>query len=48
MTDVLILPDMKDMQLRDWENYDASVEAGYKAAKAALDASDLKTKSLPA
>tara|TARA_R100000365_G_C2742644_1_gene71299 strand:+ start:449 stop:2245 length:1797 start_codon:yes stop_codon:yes gene_type:complete len=31
MTDVLILPDMADVQLRDWKIYDDAVQAGYDA-----------------
>ena len=37
MTDVLILPELAETQLRDWDVYDATVEAGYRAALAALD-----------
>ena len=44
MTDVLILPDLIDTELRDWEAYDATVEAGYEAAKKVLATSDLKEK----
>ncbi|MGH1420669.1 MAG: patatin-like phospholipase family protein [Hyphomonas sp.] len=41
ITDVLVLPDLKDVELRDWEAYDATVEAGYTAAKAALTSSTM-------
>lgn len=34
--DILILPELPDIELRDWKAYDASVEAGYKAAMEAL------------
>ncbi len=36
--DVLVVPELEDVALRDWTAYDDAVEAGYKAAKAALDA----------
>ncbi|HPF21911.1 MAG TPA: patatin-like phospholipase family protein [Hyphomonas sp.] len=42
ITDVLILPELAETELRDWEAYDQTVEAGYTAAKAALDASGLQ------
>lgn len=41
ITDVLVLPDLKDVELRDWEAYEATVEAGYIAAKAALQSSEM-------
>jgi len=41
ITDVLILPELAETELRDWEAYEETVEAGYKAALAALDASGL-------
>ena len=47
MTDVLILPDLIDTELRDWEAYDATVEAGYEAAKKALETSDIKQHCCP-
>ncbi len=37
ITDVLILPELAETELRDWENYDVSVESGYQAALLALD-----------
>lgn len=37
ITDVLILPELAETELRDWENYDVTVEAGYQAALLALD-----------
>ena len=42
ITDVLILPELTETELRDWENYDQTVEAGYSAALAALDASNIQ------
>ncbi|KCZ88872.1 patatin-like phospholipase family protein [Hyphomonas johnsonii] len=48
MTDLLILPDLIDTQLRDWEAYDATVEAGYNAAIKALETSDILEKCCPA
>ena len=44
MTDVLVLPDLIDTDLRDWEAYDATVQAGYEAAKKVLETSDIKAK----
>jgi len=41
MADVLVLPDLPGIELRDWTAYDAAVEAGYVAAKAALEASNI-------
>lgn len=42
LTDLCVMPDIADLELRDWESYDAAVEAGYKAAIAALDATRLQ------
>ena len=36
LADILILPDLPDVDLRDWEMYDQTVEAGYVSAMAAL------------
>lgn len=36
-TDVLVLPDVSGIEIRDWRAYDAAVEAGYRATLAALD-----------
>jgi NTE family protein len=36
-TDVLIQPDVARIEIRDWRAYDEAVEAGYRAAEAALD-----------
>lgn len=41
LVDALILPELKDIELRDWKAYDATVEAGYNAAMAVLKDSDL-------
>lgn len=41
LVDVLVLPDLKDVELRDWKAYDTAVETGYNAAMAALKDSDL-------
>lgn len=42
LVDVLVLPELKDIELRDWKAYDEAVEAGYLAAMTALKQSDLK------
>ncbi|MDQ7018527.1 MAG: patatin-like phospholipase family protein [Robiginitomaculum sp.] len=34
--DVLVLPDVQDVELRDWKAYDVAVEAGYRAMVQAL------------
>ncbi|MEL6824607.1 MAG: patatin-like phospholipase family protein [Pseudomonadota bacterium] len=44
LVDVLVLPELKDVELRDWKAYDEAVEAGYSAAMTALKQSDLKEK----
>jgi NTE family protein len=44
LVDVLVLPELKDIELRDWRAYDQAVEAGYTAAMTALKHSDLKEK----
>lgn len=36
LVDTLILPELRDIELRDWTAYDEAVEAGYDAAKKAL------------
>ena len=38
-TDILILPEMADIDLQDWKRFDDAVAAGYEAATAALAAS---------
>jgi NTE family protein len=40
LTDILIAPEMKDIELRDWKEYDEAVEAGYNDMRTAL--ADLK------
>jgi NTE family protein len=35
-TDILILPEMPDIDLRDWKHFDSAVASGYEAATAAL------------
>jgi NTE family protein len=47
-TDFLVLPEIGAMQLRDWTEYDSTVQAGYDAARKTLEASDLKVKTLGA
>lgn len=48
MADVLILPDLPSIELRDWKAYDASVEAGYKAAMEALQDHEIRNLCCPA
>tara|TARA_Y100000052_G_scaffold23793_2_gene25738 strand:- start:280 stop:2022 length:1743 start_codon:yes stop_codon:yes gene_type:complete len=36
LADILILPDIPDVDLRDWKEYDTAVEAGYQSTKHAL------------
>lgn len=36
LTDILIVPQMKDIELRDWKEYDEAVEAGYTDMRQAL------------
>ncbi|MEO1303334.1 MAG: patatin-like phospholipase family protein [Pseudomonadota bacterium] len=45
LVDVLITPELKDVELRDWKAYDDAVEAGYLAATKALAQSDLSKQS---
>lgn len=40
LTDILVVPTMKDIELRDWKEYDQAVEEGYNDMKTAL--ADLK------
>lgn len=46
--DILILPELPDIELRDWKAYDASVEAGYKAAMDALKDHEILSLCCPA
>lgn len=48
MADALILPELPDIELRDWKAYDASVEAGYKAAMDVLKDHELRGLCTPA
>jgi len=48
MTDVMILPELPGIELRDWSAYDAAVEAGYLAARAALESSEIPKLCCPA
>ncbi|MEL7548192.1 MAG: hypothetical protein AAGJ84_16180, partial [Pseudomonadota bacterium] len=45
--DVLVLPKLENVELRDWKAYDASVEAGYQAAREALSQSTLVAAEYP-
>ena len=36
-TDVLILPEVDAIEIRDWKAYEPAVAAGYRAARRALD-----------
>ncbi len=38
MTDIIVLPELGDIELRDWTAYDDAVEAGYDAAIKAIEA----------
>lgn len=46
--DILILPDLPDIELRDWKAYDAAVEAGYQAAMDALKDHEIRQLCCPA
>ncbi len=46
--DIIILPELPDIELRDWKAYDASVEAGYKAAMEALKGHEILDLCCPA
>lgn len=48
MADVLILPELPDIELRDWKAYDAAVEAGYSAAMDVLRNHEIRTRCCPA
>jgi len=45
--DVLVLPELEDVTLRDWKAYDQTVEAGYMAAKMALKTRALASQISP-
>ncbi|MFN7056670.1 patatin-like phospholipase family protein [Hyphomonas sp.] len=48
MADVLILPDLPDVELRDWKAYDSAVEAGYAAAMDVLKDHEMRGLGAPA
>jgi NTE family protein len=37
LTDLLIVPEIEGVELRDWKDYERAVEAGYNATRQALD-----------
>lgn len=41
LVDVLIVPELRDIELRDWEAYDEAVQAGYESAKQAIASGEL-------
>jgi NTE family protein len=45
-TDVLVLPDVSKIEIRDWSAYDPAVAEGYRAMSAALDALDRPVQDL--
>ncbi len=48
MADILILPELPDIELRDWKAYDSAVEAGYAAAMEVLRDHEIRTRCCPA
>ncbi len=48
IADVLVLPELPRVDLRDWTDYDASVEAGYVAAMKAFEGSEVSKLCCPA
>ena len=48
MADVLVLPQLADVQLRDWDAYDETVEAGYVATMKAFEGKKIKELCCPA
>lgn len=42
LADMLIVPELRDIELRDWTAYDEAVEAGYEAARKALAGGSLQ------
>lgn len=44
MVDVLILPQLQDVEIRDWNAYDVAIEAGYETAMTTLKNSQLVVK----
>lgn len=47
LADLMVLPDLPGIELRDWTAYDAAVEAGYLVAKAALESSEIPLMCCP-
>ena len=41
LVDVLVVPELRDIELRDWEAYDEAVEAGYQSARQAIASGEL-------
>ncbi|WP_300376599.1 patatin-like phospholipase family protein [Henriciella sp.] len=41
LVDVLVVPELRDIELRDWEAYEDAVKAGYDAAQKALASGEL-------
>jgi NTE family protein len=37
LTDLLIVPEIEGVELRDWKDYERAVEAGYESTRHALD-----------
>ncbi len=37
LTDMLVVPEMEGVELRDWKDYERAVEAGYESTRKALD-----------
>jgi NTE family protein len=48
MADVLVLPQLADVQLRDWKAYDETVESGYVATMKAFEGKKIKELCCPA
>jgi NTE family protein len=48
LADLMVLPDLPGIELRDWTAYEEAVEAGYAAAKAALETSEIPLMCCPA
>lgn len=47
LADLMVLPDLPGIELRDWTAYEDAVEAGYVAAKAALETSEIPVMCCP-
>ncbi|MEM0986446.1 MAG: patatin-like phospholipase family protein [Pseudomonadota bacterium] len=48
LADILVLPSLTGVELRDWKAYEPAVEAGYAAAKARFEAMDTQGTCAPA